>query len=122
MLGLGAVALVRPLARITGMTDGLGSPAGALLLTVVVTAVWVLVVGLGRVPRPVLVLTLAGVAYGVAIIPLSALLSGVLDGAVSGPLANPLAVVPVLLTNAAWGAFAGVLALGLQQLRRTDRH
>lgn len=121
VLGLGAVALVRPLARITGVTDGLGSPTGPVLLTVAVSAVWVLVVGLGRVPRPVLVLTLAGVAYAIAIVPLSAVLSGVLDGTVSGPLANPVAIVPVLLTNAAWGALAGLVALGVQHLRGTDR-
>ena len=117
VLGLGAVALARPLARVTGAVDALGEPAGPLLLTVAVPAVWVLVVGLGGVPRPVLTLTLAGVTYAVAVIPLSAVLSSLLDGTLSGPLANPVAVVPLLVTNAAWGAAAGLLALGVQHLR-----
>lgn len=111
---LGVVALARPLARITDAAD---SQVGVLLLTLVVTAVWVLVVGLGRTSRPVLTLTLAGVAYVVMTLPLSAVLSTVLDGSFSGPLANPVAIVPLLAVNAAWGALAGVLALGVQRLR-----
>lgn len=121
VLGLGALALIRPLARITGLADAMGSPTGPLVLTVLVTVAWVAIVGLGRVARPVLTLTLAGIAYGVYIIPLSAVLSALLDGMLQGPLATPFAIVPVLLTNAAWGALAGVLALAVQAARRGNR-
>ncbi|ALU39013.1 hypothetical protein AS188_03790 [Kocuria flava] len=117
VLGLGAVALVRPLARITGAAEGLGAPAGPLLLTGLVTLVWVGVAGLGRVPRPVLTLVLAGLLYGICVIPLSAVLSTVLTGTVQGPVAVPIAVVPVLLTNALWGLVAGLLALAVQHVR-----
>ncbi|GAA4287035.1 hypothetical protein [Georgenia daeguensis] len=117
VLGLGAIALVRPLARITGADEPLGAPAGALALTVLVTVVWVAIVGLGRVPRPVLTLTLAGVAYGLAVIPLSAVASTTLTGALQGPVAVPFAIVPILVTNAAWGAVAGLLALAVRSLR-----
>lgn len=117
VLGLGALALLRPLARITGAVDALGTPTGPLLLTGLVTLVWIGVVGLGRVPRPVLTLTLAGLAYGVCIVPLSAVLSTVLTGTLQGPLAMPIAVVPILVTNALWGALAGLLALAVQRLR-----
>lgn len=117
VLGLGAVALVRPLARITGVADALGTPAGPLLLTGLVTIVWVAVAGLGHVPRPVLTLVLAGLTYGICVIPLSAVLSTLLTGTVQGPFAVPFAVVPVLLTNALWGLVAGVLALAVQHLR-----
>ncbi len=116
-VGLGLLALLRPVARLSGAVDALGTPAGPLLLTGAVTAVWVLVVGLSRLPRPVLTLTLAGVVYAVATIPLSAVLSTVLDGSLAGPLATPVAIVPLLLVNAAWGALAGVLALAVRHLR-----
>jgi hypothetical protein len=118
VLGLGALALVRPLARVTGLEDSWGTPATALLLTFLVTGTWAAVVGLGRVPRPVLTLTLAGLAYGIYVIPLSAVLSVGLTGTLQGPLAVPFAVVPVLATNALWGAVAGLLALAVQSLRR----
>ena len=121
VLGLGAVALVRPLARITGATDSLGTPTGPLLLTGLVTLVWVGVVGLGRVPRPVLTLVLAGLAYGIYIIPLSAVLSTALTGTLQGPVATPIAVVPILITNALWGLLAGLLALAAQHLRGARR-
>lgn len=114
VLGLGALALIRPLARINGLADAIGSPAGPVLLTVLVTLVWVAIVGLGGVARPVLTLTLTGLAYGLYVIPLSAVLSIVLEGTLAGPVAMPLAIIPLLLINAAWGALAGVLALGVQ--------
>lgn len=117
VLGLGAIALVRPLGRTTGVTDALGTPAGALLLTLLVTAAWVAIVGLGRVPRPVLTLTLAGLAYGVYVVPLSAVLSVALTGTLQGPGAVPFAVAPVLATNALWGAVAGLLALAVRNVR-----
>lgn len=97
------------------MADSL--PLAALVLTLVVTAVWVLVVGLGRSRRPVLTLTLAGLVYAVATIPLSAVLSTLIDGEMSGPLANPVAIVPLLALNAGWGALAGVLAAGVRRMR-----
>lgn len=121
VLGLGAVALARPLASITGIAEAIGRPAAPLLLTATITAIWVLAVGLGRAPRPVLTLTLAGVAYAVAVIPLSAILSPLLSGSLQGPATNPAAIVPLLATNALWGAAAGLLAAGLQRLRAAER-
>ena len=117
VLGLGAIALVRPLARITGADESLGAPAGSLLLTLLVTAVWVAIVGLGRVPRPVLTLTLAGLVYGLAVVPLSAVASTALTGTLQGPIAVPFAIVPILATNAVWGAVAGLLAVAVRSAR-----
>lgn len=118
VLGLGLIALVRPLASIVVEQSGheLGS-APRLLLTAAITLVWVAVVGLGRASRPVLTLVLAGVAYAVAAIALSGLLSPLLLGHLTGPLAQPLAIVPMLLLNAVWGLIAGALALGVRHLR-----
>jgi hypothetical protein len=41
---------------------------------------------------------------------LSGILSPIMDGRFDGPLAYPIAVLPMLVVNAAWGAFAGVIA------------
>lgn len=118
ILGLGLLALVRPLASIVVEQSGhdLGA-APRLLLTAAITLVWVAVVGLGRAPRPLLTLVLAGLVYAVAAIVLSGILSPLLLGHPSGPLAQPLAIVPMLLVNALWGLIAGLLALGVRRLR-----
>jgi len=118
VLGLGAIALLRPLARIAGVDDAIGTPSAALLLTLLITGAWLAIVGLGRVPRPVLTLTLAGLAYGFYVIPLSAILSVGLTGTLQGPVDVPFAIIPILVTNALWGAVAGTLALAVQNLRR----
>jgi hypothetical protein len=114
VLGLGALALVRPLTRILG----LDVPGGPVLLTVVITAVWVAAVGLARIARPVLTLVAAGLVYGVLAILLSAVLSPILTGELQGPLATPFGfgIVAVLAVNAVWGTVAGLLAAGVQRV------
>lgn len=125
VLGLGALALARPLMNIVGLADQLGRPLTPVLVTLLISVVWIAAVGLSRVAQPVLTLTFAGLAYGVFAIVLSAVLSPILTGEFQGPLATPFAfaVVPVLITNAIWGAITGVIALLVQQMRgnrRTD--
>ncbi|MCC9197135.1 hypothetical protein QNO08_15970 [Arthrobacter sp. zg-Y820] len=84
-------------------------PSGLWLLTALISLAWIGVVGLGRVPRPVLTLTLAGLAYGLHIISFSAVVSTVLTGTVQGPLAMPIAVVPILIMNGLWGLLAAAV-------------
>lgn len=120
-IALGALALVRPAIRI--VEDLLGVDAGppfAIGLTVAITIVWVLVVGLSRAPA-VATLGLAGLTYGVLAIITSAVLSPMLTGSLQGPIANPIAIVPMLLLNVGWGLLAGLVALGMQRLRRPRR-
>lgn len=120
ILGLGLLALVRPLASIVVEQSGHELDAvPRLLLTAAITLVWVAVVGVGRAPRPLLTLVLAGLVYAVAAIVLSGILSPLLLGHLSGPLAQPLAIVPMLLVNALWGLIAGLLALAVRRLRGT---
>ncbi len=117
-LALGALALIRPLIRIVGTQLGaVEPPAVAVLVTLGISLVWIGVVGLTRVARPVLTLVCAGLVYAVLSILLSGVLSPVLTGELQGPLATPVAIVPVLAVNAAWGAVAGLLALALQRVR-----
>lgn len=117
ILGLAALALIRPLFSIVGLSDVLGKPATPLILTAAITAAWVLIVGLSRVPHPVLTLVAAGLAYALASIVLSAVLSPILTGELQGPLAMPLAIIPLLIVNALWGLITGGLALLLQRVR-----
>ncbi|MGP9538028.1 hypothetical protein ACT3SP_08450 [Brachybacterium sp. AOP43-C2-M15] len=118
ILGLGLLALARPISNT--VLDQLGldlGPMMPLLWTAVITVVWVAAVGLTRTARPVLTLTLTGIAYAVCAMILSGVLSPLLLGHLAGPLANPIAIVPILATNALWGVIAGLLALAVQRLR-----
>jgi hypothetical protein len=118
VLGLGALALVRPLIRIlvdpSGMAD---APATAITVSIAISVVWVAVVGWTNVAHPVLTLVCAGVVYGLLSIVLSAVLSPILSGRLQGPLAQPFTIIPVLLTNAFWGLVAGLIALLVRRAR-----
>lgn len=114
---LGLLGLIRPLARIIFEETDLPTAVIALSLTVLVTLMWSLGLGLARVANPVLGGIVTGLVYAIAAIILSAILSPVLLGRLEGPLAQPLAIVPMLVTNAGWGAIAGGLALFVRRLR-----
>lgn len=118
VLGLGALALVRPLAGIVTHQAG-GGELGvtAVVITIVISVVWIAVVGLTRVAHPVLTLVCAGLGYAVLSMLLSAVLSPVLTGQIQGPFTSPFAIVAVLLTNALWGLAAGLLALLVRRVR-----
>ena len=118
IIGMGALALVRPFMNITGLMEGLGRPFGPLLVAVLISVAWLAIVVLGRVRQPLLTLVFTGLTYGVFAIVISGVLSPILEGELSGPLANPIAIVPVLLTNALWGLFVGLIAWALQQMNR----
>lgn len=116
--GLATLALLWPL---TGLTGVLGTGTPRAFATIGLTAaVWIGVVGLGRVPRPVLTLTLTGVAYGLVTVALG-LLVPVLGGFGPGADGPAWAIVPALLNDAFWGALAGLAAAGVQRLRGADR-
>ena len=117
ILGLGGLALVRPFLSVIGVMDRLGKPAAPLLVTAAISAIWIAAVGFSRVARPVLTLIAAGVTYAVASMVLAAIVSFFLDGHFDGPLTVPFAIIPVLVTNAVWGAITGGLALLLQRVR-----
>lgn len=102
--GLSALALLWPLAEITGMPRGF---ARAAVILSIIAACWIGVVGLGRFPRPVLTLTLTGLGAG--------LLSHALSYAFGG--GAPLWALPISLAlQAGWGALAGLVAWGIQTL------
>lgn len=116
IVGLGALALIRPVLSITGLMDGLGRPFGPVLITILTSLAWLAIVVLVRARQPLLTLIFAGISYGVFAILISAVVSPVLRGQLSGPLTNPIAVVAVLITNAIWGGLVGVCALAIQAM------
>ncbi|TDD80547.1 hypothetical protein E1202_30285 [Saccharopolyspora karakumensis] len=113
---LGVFALVRPVLNITGAVDALGRPLGPVLVTVVISVVWLAAVVWRRSARPVLTLACAGLVYGVLAVALSAVLPPLLRGELMGPLPTPggIGVVMVLLANAVWGATVGLVALAVR--------
>lgn len=116
ILLLGAVALIRPVLRITGLAgeQGVLDPGVAAIgATLVISAVWVAAVVVSEVERPFLTLVAAGLAYAVLSMVLSAVLSPILHGELQGPFAHPIAVAGVLIVNAIWGAVTGGIALAV---------
>ena len=115
VLGLGSLALLWPLAHLTGVSDAIGQPATALSILAFVALVWIGVVGFGRVPRPVLTLTLAGTTYGVLII-----LVGTIFGERAERASGVLSVIAALfelVQSTALGAVLGLVALVVQSAR-----
>jgi membrane associated rhomboid family serine protease len=91
VLGLGALALLFPLAELTGASDAIGAVPMALLLLGLVAAVLIGGVGLLRVPRPVLTLTLAGAVSGVVLVGAFEVVRSTVLGTLAGLLAGLLA-------------------------------
>lgn len=100
--GLSALALLWPLAELTGVPSG--APRAAVILPI--TAIcWIGIVGFGRFPHPVLTLALTGLGAGVLTHALALAFGG-------GPV---LWAVPISLAmQAGWGAIAGLLAWAVQ--------
>lgn len=122
VLGLGALAMIRPLVRIIGdQADLAVAPAIPIALTLLITAIWVAAAGFTQVREPVLTLVFAGLTYGLLAIVISAIVSPILNEELEGPLANPIAIVPVLVLNAGWGLVSGLLALAVRRARGTER-
>ncbi len=118
IIGMGALALIRPVMNITGLMEGLGRPFGPILMTVLISLTWLAIVVLVRVREPLLTLVFTGITYGVFAILIGAILSPLLTGELRGPITNPVAIVAVLITNAIWGALVGLCALALQAVTR----
>ncbi|NUR73772.1 MAG: hypothetical protein HOU81_23410 [Hamadaea sp.] len=121
ILGLGGLALVHPLISVTGMDDTLGEAVTHLGVLAAISVIWIAVVGLSRVERPVLTLTAAAAAYGVIELAMGSVVGIFADDPSAGlnPALLGFALIPVLLTNGIWGAVTGLIALLVQRMRGT---
>ena len=107
ILGLSSLSLLWPLTDLIGI--GGGAPR-ALTIVAVVAVTWITVVGFGRVPRPVLVLTLTGLGHGIIAIAIAAIF---------GSFDEPIwAAFAGLVIDTFWGAIAGLIALAIQRMRK----
>ncbi len=113
---LAALGLVRPLLSSTGFYDALGGdPWTPILITILIAVVWVGVVVTARAPNPLVTLVLVGGLYGVFAILLQQViwnlgLGGVPEDAPSSVPVVVMSWASILVTNAIWGAFLGLLA------------
>lgn len=118
IVGLGAIAMIRPIMKMTGLMDLIGQQFGSILMTVLISLAWLIIVIMKKVTDPVRTLVLAGVAYALFAIIVSGVMSPILTGHLQGPLTNPFAFVSVFITNAIWGLIVGVIAQGIRKGRR----
>ncbi|MGJ7907889.1 hypothetical protein ACOQFL_15575 [Actinopolyspora sp. H202] len=109
IVALGILGLIQPALGILRVYETLGRPWSPIVVTVLVAAVWVVVVVLRRTARPVLTLTIVGTLYGVLTIALNWIVRIVLYGS-SAPLPGP-AIASIVLANLLGGALLGLLAL-----------
>lgn len=107
IVGLASLSLLWPLTQLIGIDSG--APR-ALTIIAIVAASWIGVVGFGRVPRPVLVLTLTGLGYGII-----TMLVAATFGSHDGPIWT---IFVALVIDTFWGAIAGLVALTIQQMRK----
>lgn len=113
--GLGALVLLWPLTTLTGVAEVIGPLVRAVGVIAVIGAAWIAVVGLGGLARPVLTLTLTGLAGGLYLVA-AALIAGTASGALS-LISAGFMVLDMLATGAFWGVLAGLAAAGVQKLR-----
>ncbi|AWX57125.1 hypothetical protein AB432_019630 [Brevibacillus brevis] len=118
ILGLGALALIRPLMKMIGFMNIIGQQFGAILMTILISLAWLVIVVKRKVPNPITVLVFSGMSYALFVIILSGILSPILLGNLQGPLTNPLAIVSVFITNAIWGFVIGGIAKATGRVQR----
>lgn len=118
ILGLGTLALIRPLMKMIGFMDIIGQQFGAILMTILISLAWLVIVVKRKVPNPITVLVFSGMSYALFVIILSGILSPILMGNLQGPLTNPLAIVSVFITNAIWGFVIGGIAKAIGRVQR----
>ena len=113
--GFGVLGLLWPLLRLIGLEPIIGGLATAMIAFLATFVVWVLGAGFGRVPRPVLTLTLSGILFAV-LLGVTTILIG--DWPDHGIGMNLLAGVIEVGRSAGFGALSGLVAESIQKARR----
>lgn len=118
---LAALGLIRPLLSIADVYQVLGTPWTPVIATALIAALWVGVVVVTRAPNPLVTLLAAGGLYGVLAILLQQIIWNLFLGGApeEAPSSAPILVVSwvaIVVTNVIWGAFLGLVALGIRRL------
>ncbi|ABO66938.1 MULTISPECIES: hypothetical protein [Geobacillus] len=119
-IGLGALALIRPLMNMLGLLERIGQPMASISVTILISVIWIGAAVLFRVENPLKTLLYAGIVYGGLAIIISAIASPILEGELQGPITNPFAIVSVIVTNAVWGVITGWIAAAVQRTMRRN--
>lgn len=121
IITLGLIALIRPIIKIAGDVFGYTvSPLATVLISVGIAVVWIGVVVMLKVRKPVIVLALSGVAYAVLSIVMALAIQllapdlGDSEVAIATLLTSGL--IATTIFNAAYGAFLGCVAYGVQKI------
>jgi hypothetical protein len=120
---LGAVALIRPILSVVGVYKHPGllhEPAGPLILTALLSLLWIVVAVALRLESPTLTLTVAGLVYALLALLMNLALQPFLDTAELIPVAG---IISMIITNALQGAVLGLIASLILRLtvRRRNR-
>ncbi|MGN7399087.1 hypothetical protein ACTHO0_04475 [Cytobacillus praedii] len=119
ILGLGSIALIRPIMKITGIIHLLvNEQFGSILMTILISLVWLIIVVGKKSHHPIQILVFAGISYALFATILSAILSPILTGQFQGPLTNPLALISIIVTNIIWGLIIGVIAIVIMKRKK----
>ena len=108
IVALGAVALIRPFLSILGVSEG--GPWVPILATALITVVWIGVVVIRRVQRPIITLTAAGGMYSVFVLVM------MIVGDPSRISQLRYAGPSIIITNLVWGGIAGLIAEGIRRV------
>jgi len=114
IVGLAALALVRPLLDLIGLLDLMGERATNMILTIGTLITWLAVVVSKRLNRPLLHLVLTGLLYGVFTILISATFAPFFS---SQSITNPFAVGGIVIVYALWGLLIGLIAAAILKMR-----
>lgn len=115
VFGLGALVLLWPLTSLTGVADAIGPAVRAVAVITLIGAAWIGVVGLSPLARPVLTLTLTGVAGGFYLTAAQMVATAASAGGVS--LLSVVGLADLVVRGAFGGVLAGLVAAGVQRLR-----
>lgn len=112
---LGLLGLVPTIFASDGIADHVGSDTPT-YLALLVGLVWIAVVGLGNMPKPIQTLTMTGLTCGGLFIVIGAILTAIIEGQIFFYLL-PLELVSVIIGATIAGAVCGVLAYAIRVAR-----
>jgi len=123
IISLGLFALVRPVIKVFGdVFDYNVSVLATILITIVIAVVWVGVAVGQKVKKPVIVLALSGVTYGVLSIAMAAIIQltvpGLGDSEAKIPIILTVGLIATTIFNLVYGAFLGFVALMIQKVAK----
>jgi hypothetical protein len=118
ILILALIQLTRPLLSTAGVFDGI-RPQGPIIATALIALIWVGVAVVGKVKEPVKVLAMAGATYAVIGVAMAVFLQTFFawsrEETASIPLLLTAGLMGGIVVNAVWGAFLGLVAIGIKK-------